>query len=246
MNESFNSISFKITVILFLIIIFYYCYYFFANSQYLKNFISRNENEQRNKVVLFLAEKFTGFLFLGFVPGIIYYFTLGPFWIQFGLNLKILADNIILIALLVIIIAALIYLNQKLRPSNNSLQMNFQEWNIRLFTLDVVGWLGYLAAYEFLFRGILLFACYDYFGFWPAIAVNVVIYSAIHMVNGKDQTIGALFFGTLACYLTLSRGTIFIPFFMHASLSLFSDYFSIKFNPDLKYLKNQKYTLPKR
>jgi len=95
-----------------------------------------------------------------------------------------------------------------------------------------------LLAYEFLFRGILLFECYESFGFWPAVAINVTIYSAIHMVNGKDQAIGALFFGGIACYLTLTRGTVLIPLFMHITLSVFSDYFSIKMNPDIGFIKS--------
>jgi hypothetical protein len=57
------------------------------------------------------------------------------------------------------------------------------------------------------------------------------------MVNGKEQTIGALIFGGIACYLTLNRATILIPIIMHVSLSVFSDYFSIRFNDKLSFAK---------
>jgi hypothetical protein len=58
------------------------------------------------------------------------------------------------------------------------------------------------------------------------------------MVNGKDQAIGALLFGGIACYFTLSTGTVLIPLFMHIALSGFSDYFSIKMNPDIGFIKS--------
>ncbi len=136
-----------------------------------------------------------------------------------------------------LMIAMLLFVNQKVNRRNNSLQIELTNWNIPLFLINTFGWIIYLVGYEFLFRGILLFECYNSFGFWPAIAINIAIYSAIHMVNGKDQTIGALIFGVIACYLTLSRGTILIPIFMHISLSVFSDYFSIRYNDKISFVK---------
>jgi membrane protease YdiL (CAAX protease family) len=112
-----------------------------------------------------------------------------------------------------------------------------KEWTGREFAINCLGWIAYLIGYEFLFRGILLSACYMSFGFWPAIAVNVAIYSAIHMVNGKDQAIGAILFGTIACFFTLTKGTILIPIFMHIALSLTSDYLSIRMNPEHRFVK---------
>ncbi|MBK6281398.1 MAG: CPBP family intramembrane metalloprotease [Draconibacterium sp.] len=136
-----------------------------------------------------------------------------------------------------LIIAAILFINQKVNRQNNSLQIELTNWNIQLFLINVFGWIIYLVGYEFLFRGILLFECFNTFGFWPAIAINIAIYSAIHMVNGKAQTIGALIFGGIACYLTITRGTILIPIFMHISLSVFSDYFSIRYNDNLSFVK---------
>jgi membrane protease YdiL (CAAX protease family) len=136
-----------------------------------------------------------------------------------------------------LIIAAILFINQKVNRENNSLQIELTDWNIQLFLINAFGWIIYLLAYEFLFRGILLFECYNSFGFWPAIAINIAIYSAIHMVNGKAQTIGALIFGGIACYLALTRGTILIPIFMHISLSVSSDYFSIRYSNNLSFVK---------
>ena len=58
------------------------------------------------------------------------------------------------------------------------------------------------------------------------------------MINSKEEAIGALIFGTIACYFTLQQGTILIPLMMHIALSLSSDYFSIRLNKDLKFVKS--------
>ena len=115
--------------------------------------------------------------------------------------------------------------------------MKIKEWNKVLFGINAAGWILYLCGYEFLFRGILLFECNNSFGFWPAIAINVVVYSAVHMINGKDEAIGALIFGAIACYFTLTLGTILIAVIMHVALSLSSDYFSIRLNKELSFRK---------
>lgn len=194
--------------------------------------------------MIFLLKKCSGFLILGLIPGIMYYFFLNRDFEEFGLSLNLIMHNLLLILLLIAIITVIIFINQKINRQNNSLQINVSEWNIFLFLINAAGWIIYLIGYEFLFRGILLFECYASFGFWPAIAINIAIYSAIHLVNGKDQALGALVFGGVACYFTLSCGTILIPVIMHITLSLGSDYFSIRYNKSLRLVKQNGFKLP--
>jgi membrane protease YdiL (CAAX protease family) len=193
--------------------------------------------QSKKKVAEFFVKKSFGFLILGLIPGLIYYFFLNRNFDKLGFSLNQFKSNFQLILLLMLIIAAILFINQKVNRENNSLQIELTDWNIQLFLINAFGWIIYLLAYEFLFRGILLFECYNSFGFWPAIAINIAIYSAIHMVNGKAQTIGALIFGGIACYLALTRGTILIPIFMHISLSVSSDYFSIRYSNNLSFVK---------
>jgi len=246
MGLSFNSNENRITLILFLSLILYYLYYYLGGDAFLKKKSTGINKPVKNEVQLFLQKKILGFILLGIIPGILYYIFIGPFLQEFGLTFSDLRNNLLLITVLMGTIALFLYTGQKIKRSNTTVQMNYQEWNVLLFSLNVAGWVVYLAGYEFLFRGILLFECKEHFGFWPAIAVNVILYSAIHMVYGKEQAIGALLFGSLACYLTLTKQTILIPFFMHIALSLFSDYFSIKLNPALKFIDQEKLNLPKK
>jgi membrane protease YdiL (CAAX protease family) len=216
-------------------ILFFYLYYYFAHSGFLKKISEKKLSGNQQKIGLFFMRKLSGFFILGFLPVILYYFLIDSSFDKFGLNINMFNANISVILILVCIVVIVLFINQFTNRQRSSVQIDIREWSILLFLFNAVGWTVYLIGYEFLFRGILLFECYQSFGFWPAIAINVVIYSAIHMVNGKDQAIGALIFGTIACYFTLTKGTLLIPVFMHVTLSVFSDYFSIRFNKKLKF-----------
>jgi len=237
MDSAQNTPGFASSVVILFSVIFFYCYYYFATSDLPEKICKKINRQVHKKVAVFLVKKGSGLLFLGVVPGLFYFFFLNQDFSKFGFSFDQINSNYQIIFLLILIIAATLFVNQKVNRQNNSLQIELTEWNFSLFLINTFGWIIYLAGYEFLFRGILLFECYSSFGFWPAIAINIAIYSAIHMVNGKEQTIGALIFGGIACYLTLTKGTILIPIFMHISLSVFSDYFSIIYNQNLNFVK---------
>ena len=246
MNPIESTTDFTIAVVILATVIFYYIYFYFVTSGLPEKFCFVFNQPVQKEIALFLLKKFSGFLILGLIPGVIYYFFINPDFEKFGFSVEGFNNNLFAIFSLVITIAIILFINQKANKQNNSLQINLSEWNILLFLINAAGWIIYLIGYEFLFRGILLFECYSSFGFWPAVAINVTIYSAIHMVNGKDQTFGALIFGGIACYLTLNQGSILIPIFMHVALSIFSDYFSIRYNADLNFIKQTSFNLPQK
>lgn len=236
MNQLNEISEYRIAIVLVGTLVFFYIYYYFIHSEFLEN---RFEKKQSNKdeIKFFLTKKISGFLIMGVIPGVFYSLFISPNIDFFGFSIVQFLSVFIIILILSAIIILSVYANQKSSPERNSLQIKITEWNGILFGINSFGWIVYLIGYEYLFRGILLFECNSIFGFWPAIAINVVIYSAIHMVNGKDEAIGALIFGTIASYFTLVQGTILIPIFMHVVLSLFSDYFSIRLNKNLSFVK---------
>jgi membrane protease YdiL (CAAX protease family) len=227
-------------------LIFYYTYYYFKTSNLPEKFCSSILQPAHKLVAVFLVEKSSGFLILGVIPGLLYYLFFNKDFEKFGFSTEHFNENIYVIFVLVGAITTILFLNQKINKLNNTVQIKLAEWNLLLFFVNAFGWIIYLSAYEFLFRGILLFECYHSFGFWPAVAINVTIYSAIHMVNGKAQAIGALIFGGIACYLTLSVGSLLIPILMHVSLSIISDYFSIRYNVGLNFIKQTGFNLPQK
>lgn len=244
MNQLISTPGFSASVVILSTVIFYYLYIFFITSGLPEKFCSAVNHQTQKELVIFLMKKCSGFLILGLIPGVIYYFLLNDDFGKFGLSLNHIMPNLPLILSLMVIIAVILFINQKINHQNNSLQINVSHWNTVLFLINAAGWILYLIGYEFLFRGILLFECYSSFGFWPAISINIAIYSAIHLVNGKDQALGALIFGGIACYFTLSCGSLLIPVIMHITLSLCSDYFSIRYNESLSFVKQSGFKLP--
>ena len=238
MHYIFELPELKTSLVILGTLVFFYLYYYMAHSEYLKNLANKNLSGVRDELQLFLLRKLTGVVFLGFLPAIVYIVFLNGSFSKFGFTFNHFSDNYVIILGFAFVIATLLYFRHKKNPGQNTLQIKTDRWNSNLLVFNLFGWSVYLLAYEFLFRGVLLFECYESFGFWPAVVINITIYSAIHMVNGKDQAIGALFFGGIACYLTLTRGTVLIPLFMHITLSGFSDYFSIKMNPDIGFIKS--------
>lgn len=243
MNQLVNSGGFSASVVILSTVIFFYIYHYFVTSGLPEKYCRKISQHVQKEIVLFLIKKFSGFLILGFFPGLMYYYFLNHEFGIFGLSATLFISNLFVILSLITIITVILFINQKINNHNNSLQINVSEWSVFLFLINATGWIIYLAGYEYLFRGILLFECYASFGFWPAIAINVAIYSAIHMVNGKAQTFGSLLFGGVASYFALICGTLLIPIIMHVFLCLVSDYFSIRFNENLSFIKHKSFNL---
>ncbi|MCX6297031.1 MAG: CPBP family intramembrane metalloprotease [Bacteroidetes bacterium] len=114
--------------------------------------------------------------------------------------------------------------------------MRLKEWNKKRISINILAWASYLFAYEFMFRGILLITCYHSFGFWPAVAINLSLYSATHIPKGLTETIGAIPYGLLLCFITISTGSIAVSFLTHLALALSNDYFSVYHSKEMKFV----------
>lgn len=105
-------------------------------------------------------------------------------------------------------------------------QIRFRPWNKRIMVLSSLSWLLYLFAYEFLFRGWLLFGCIDQFGYIEAVGINVILYSLAHIHKGRVETIGAIPLGVLFCVFTIWTGSIWTAFLVHCSIAISTEWFS--------------------
>lgn len=110
-------------------------------------------------------------------------------------------------------------------------QIRKEVWSMQLITISMLSWAGYLTAYEFLFRGFLLFSTIPYLGVWPAIGLNVVIYSIAHLHKGKKEMLGAVPLGFVVSYLSYITGSYWAALFIHLVLALSNEWFSIIRNP---------------
>ncbi len=118
-------------------------------------------------------------------------------------------------------------------------QIRNQQWSVSLLISSALSWVLYLLAYEFLFRGFLLFASLPVLGLWPSILLNTALYSLVHIPKGSKETLGAIPFGILLSYLAVESGSFWIAFFAHVVLALSNEWFSFLFHPKMQLIKSK-------
>ena len=187
-----------------------------------------------------LLHRLAGAVLFGLIPVLVILFVFRRPVSIYGSTTEYLAESIIWwipAALLVVV------LNYFVARNKNHLaqypQIRARQWNSGLIILSATSWITYLAGYEFMFRGFLLFSCLESFGYWPAIIINIIIYSLVHLPKGQREAIASVFFGFILSYLTIELGSFWFALFIHVTLALSNEWFSISFHPDMTLVKNQ-------
>jgi membrane protease YdiL (CAAX protease family) len=128
------------------------------------------------------------------------------------------------------------YFNSK-KESNQAVYpaIRSRVWGGGLIIVNMVSWALYLLAYEWLFRGYLLFHCVESWGLVAAIAINITIYAAAHLPKGLFETIGALPLGVVFCLIAIYTGAFWSVFILHFVMAFSNDLFSVWRNPDMRY-----------
>lgn len=220
---------------------FFAVYWFIAKSERVKDWFYHKYDFDQASVRHITFNRLVGFMAMGVLPGIIALlftpgYTLAGFGVVFRAEtwLFTLAWTIGLSA----VVMPLAYLSAR-KPRNliNYPQIRAKIWTRRTVVINALGWALYLLGYEFLFRGILLFPLAEQIGVWPAIAVNIALYSATHIPKGLEETIGAIPLGLVLCLLTLASGTIWIAFLVHLAMALTNSFTALKFHPEIQYKK---------
>ena len=78
---------------------------------------------------------------------------------------------------------------------------------------------SFLVAYEWFFRGLILFSCVSLFGIFPAVLINLFLYASIHLINGKKEFLGSIPFGIILCGFTLWWHSVWPAILLHLLLS---------------------------
>lgn len=194
-----------------------------------------NEDEKRIRAI-YMWRKISGFLLFGAIPAILAWilFGLSPDYFGTGLN-----DSLALWPWLLgatVFFVALNFFNSRNPDLYGTYpEMRLKSWNLPMLLLAAGGWILYLAGYEFLFRGILLGSCYEAFGLWPAVAINLSLYSALHLPKGMKEAIATIPFGALVCYLTIESHSILPAIYLHSLQAVSCEMFCISRNPDMVF-----------
>ena len=184
-------------------------------------------------------QKLLGFVAFGVVPAIVLFAFLPYSWEEWGVAAKFPAETFYWILGLSPVLTLMTYSSTR-KPESLAMypEIRKPEWDMTIFILSALGWMIYLLAYEWMFRGYLLFGCVRAFGVWPAIIINTCIYSLVHVPKGQTEAIGAIPLGILLCIITIRTETIIVAVVAHWVLSLANEWFSLKFNPDINLKRN--------
>ena len=207
-----------------------------THSSVLERIFNNKYSEGKAKIAWIFFWRFMGIFFYLVVPLFILFFILKQDIGDFGIRLIRPWESLTWI----IGLGIAIILIQSIAANNKSNlkqypQIRISEWSKTLFCKNVIFWFIYLFSYEFMFRGFLLFGTLFIFGVWPSIIINTVLYSLSHMPKGFRETVLAIPFGVFICYLTLRVETIWVAVFLHFSLAVSNDFFSIRANPEMKF-----------
>jgi membrane protease YdiL (CAAX protease family) len=85
----------------------------------------------------------------------------------------------------------------------------------------------YYVAWEFYFRGFLLWSVQENFGNWPAILIQTIPSCLIHLGKPESETLGSILAGVLWGMVAIRTRSIWYVFAMHATLGVLTDLFVI-------------------
>lgn len=212
----------------------YYLYYFIGNFMKTKSINADRNTRAGMAIYNFLISKITGLLFLGLIPAMLLIVFFEIPLTELGVSINN-SGGVIHWVVPIIFLQGTIGLFSTRNPDlwKQYPEMRVSTWTIGRLAVASGGWILYLSAYEFLFRGVLLVLCLKAFGQWPAIAINLSLYSALHLTKGWKETLGAIPFGALLCYLTISSGSLFPAFLVHLAQALSTEILCIRNNPNL-------------
>jgi len=229
-----GTIAIAVTTLAFLI------YYIITSSNQLIRKLEQKFRKKDVSIRKIMLHRLSGATLFGLIPLLVILFAFKMPVKDFGMNTVYLAKSILWwvpAALLVVVI------NYYASRNKNHLaqypQIRSKQWNSGLITLSAISWITYLAGYEFLFRGFLLFSCLESFGYWPAIIINISLYSLVHLPKGITETMVSVVFGAILCYITIELGSFWFAFFVHITLALSNEWFSIAFHPEMIRIKRR-------
>ena len=190
------------------------------------------------EVIRVTLQRFWGVLFLGIVPLFIVLLGFRDSPGAFGLSFSYLQPPPVWSYALAPVVILGAYLTAS-RPSNLERypQIRINTWSRGMVWINSIGWVAFLVAYEFLFRGFLLFSSMAVLDPLLAIILNVVLYVLAHFYKGPAELLGSVPVGILFCYLTLKTGNIWSVVALHSMMALSHEWFSLKAHPQMKLNK---------
>ena len=224
-------------IIAFIAYVFLYLtYYFGSDFPFVKKFRKRfNETDDNFEKSVYFRRTF-GFVLLGIVPFLIALFVFDQPILDYGIGLPS-GDYAWLwfLAPTTVITLGSVFRSSKGIDTAYYPEVRKEVWTKKRTILNAAFWAVYLLGYEFAIRGFLFFSTLYAFGLWPAVIINSVIYSFIHIFKGRGEAYGAFFLGVLFCLITYYTHSFWIAFVIHVILAVANDIKAVKVSDTMYY-----------
>ncbi len=190
---------------------------------------------ERLQIRAVVAQRLAGLCLFGFGSMGVGWWLLRRTPDDYGLNADELPVSLGWVLLLALIVVPLNYFAAR-QPDNLARypQIRARRWSRSLIALSAGTWVAYLFGYEYMFRGLLLLACAESWGEWPAIALNLAIYALAHVPKGYKEAFGAIPLGLLLCLFALHTGNIWAAFLIHSTMALANEWYSLRYHPEME------------
>jgi membrane protease YdiL (CAAX protease family) len=217
----------------FTVVLMFFLYWYTAGEKILLNtFVKPLFPSRSIETIEYISYKLTGILFTGLIPLVIFVLIIDVSPSRIGLVIgRTFKFWYLLVALITITALVSFQLSKGGKVQEKSPELKIRDWFPRHIVLSVSAWLFYILGYEFLFRGVLWFLCSEAFGFWPALIINILLYSLVHLPQGRFIAIGAIPLGIILCILSHLTGSFLPAFIVHSCVAVFTDLFSLFHNP---------------
>lgn len=219
----------------------YLVYLFAFSSDRFSERLRTQFGENEGSIRHILYQRLLGAVVYGLIPFLVILLVFRRPLGQYGFAGDNVARSILWWIPVGIVVSGLSYISARSKKSLEMYpQIRVREWNMGLLVVSALSWVTYLVGYEFMFRGYLLFSCLESFGYWPAIIINICLYSLFHIHKGAREAIGSLFVGFLFCYLTLRLGSFWLTIFIHVTMALAVEWFSLRLQPEMNLIKSNR------
>jgi len=205
-------------------VLLYLTYYFGSDFAFMKKFRTRfHESADHFEQSVYLRRTM-GFVLLGVIPFFMALIFFDEPITAYGIGFP--SGKYAILWFLIptaILVGGSIFRSGKTIDTSYYPEVRRKTWTPRATIVNAGFWVLYLLGYEFAIRGVLFFSSLYAFGLWPAIMINSVIYSLIHIFKGAKEAFGAFFLGILFCLITYYTNSLWIALIIHVLLAIIND-----------------------
>jgi len=203
-------------------------YYFGYGSFWKQNFDYFNINPNGD-VYAYIMQFFVFFVLMFIIPASYLKFKMKANFSDFGMGFGNVKSGLKLLLICIPIILVVLYFGtdspdvKTEYPLAKSLHTNREMiiwYHLSYITLYYIAW-------EFFFRGFLLFGLKDRFGVFNSILIQTVSSCLIHLGKPASETIGAIFIGILFGIFAYRTRSIWYVFILHIIMGLSTDLYII-------------------